>query len=208
MVETKQLASLILTIVVVGLVLNQFFAVTIAASEDVDISEDVLITGGSGELSWDGGVEDFTIKQSLGDSVELTGAEDSKLVGDATVEHDETWTVSLWANASQNRTQRAVQFGGWFMVDLVNVSDTTTEWRVTYYDEHDMTVHQVNVSAPNATTWTNLVVTANGSDGELVVYRNNTQVGRPTSAPSPAAFRRTSPTGTAGSRRRARTMTW
>jgi len=94
------------------------------------------------------------------------------------------------------------------MVDLVNVSDTTTEWRVTYYDEHDMTVHQVNVSAPNATTWTNLVVTANGSDGELVVYRNNTQVGSTDLSTESGSVPQDVSNWDGRLRKRARTMTW
>ncbi len=172
--DAKQLGSLILSIAIVAVALNGFFGIATDTQPPLEVDEDVLISGGSGELSYDGQIENFQIGQSLGDSVELTGASDSELEGSATLQRDTTWSVSLWAEADQNRTQRAVQLGDWLMVDLVNDS-ATPEWRVTYYDESDWEVHQVNVSAGNATTWTNLVITANES--EMVVYRNATRAG-------------------------------
>lgn len=173
MVDEKQLASLILTVIVVGLVLSAFYGTAIDQTETVSIEEDVRLTDGDGELSWEGGVENFTIAQSLGDAVELTGANDSELAGSATVPHDETWSASLWVEADQVRTQRAAQLGGWLMVDLVNDSGTPA-WRVTYYDDADWAVYQLSAPAENVTSWTHLAVTANES--ELTLAANDTVI--------------------------------
>jgi len=169
--KTKQLGSLLLTIAILAVVLNAFFTTAIGQSEPVDIEEDVNIVGGSGELSWDGPIDNFSIQQSLGTSVAFTGANDSELQGEVDAPHDDTWSVSLWAAADTVRTQRAAQLDGWLMVDLVNDS-TQPEWRITYYDDGDWEVDQVSINATDPTTMTNLVITGNGS--EMAVYRNNT----------------------------------
>lgn len=171
--DAKQLGSMILSIAIVAVALNGFFTVAVGQSDPVAIEEDVRLTDGSGELSWDGTVENFTIAQSLGDSVEFTGANDSELQGSATVPHDQTWSASLWAEADQVRTQRAAQLGGWLMVDLVNNSGTA-EWRVTYYDDADWETYQISTTASSPTTWTHLTVTANEST--LTLAENNTVV--------------------------------
>lgn len=171
--DEKELGSLILTIVIVAVALGGFYGIAVGQSEPVSIQEDVIITGGSGDLSWEGSVDNFTIAQSLGDAVEFTGADDSRLSGEATVPHDQTWTASTWVEADQLRTQRAVQLGGWLMVDLVNDSGSA-EWRVTYYDEADWTTYQVSAPADDAQNWTHLAVTAN--ETALSLAENDTVI--------------------------------
>jgi len=159
----------------IGVVLISTFVGAVAdQTAPEDIAEDVLIAGGDGDVSHEGPVENLTVNQSLGTAVEFTGASDSGLQGQADIDHDETWSASLWARSDQVRDQRALQLDDWLYVDLVNNSGTAA-WRVTYYDEFNRQTEQLQVSASNSTTtWTNLVVTSNGST--LTLFENNSQV--------------------------------
>jgi len=173
MVGVREFGAGAIALVVMLALLNGVFTVAADTSDPVQKQEDVLLTDGTGELSWDASVRNFSANQTLGTSVAFTGANDSKLKGSATAAHDQTWTVSTWVEADEVRTQRAVQFGGWFMLDLVNNSGNAT-WRVTYYDDADWKTYNLSAPASSPTTMTNVVVTANES--VLTISENNTQI--------------------------------
>lgn len=169
MSDVQKFATFAIGLAIVGLVLNPFFAVALESDPAGSFEEQVNMVGGSGDLSAESDITNFTIEQSLGDAVAFSGANDSELRGRADIQRDETWSTSTWARvdaASENETMRALQFGGWLMVDY---DGAASEWRVTVYDEQTLNTYQVTAAAPDPTTWTHLVVTHNESELALWV---------------------------------------
>jgi len=133
----------------------------------------ILYPDGSGELSTDGEVRNFSATQSLGDAVAFTGANDSELTGQASLAVSGNWTVTTWARRDPNATgdRRVLQLDGWL---YLTHNESAQQWRVTYYDESDLQVYSVTAAAPSPETWTLLAIERNAT--ALSVARNNTTV--------------------------------
>jgi len=137
------------------------------------VDEQVLLyPDGSGDLSADSEIENFSATQTLGTAVEFTGASDSELSGQAEIDVAGNWTVTTWAerDPTASGTRRVLQLDSWLYISHNN----TSGWRVTYYDAATTAVYTVTAPAPNATSWTFLEVRRNAT--ALSLARNNTTV--------------------------------
>jgi hypothetical protein len=136
------------------------------------VDEQVLLhPDGSGELSADGEIENFSANQTLGTAVELTGANDSELSGQASIPVSGNWTVTTWAkrDAAASGDRRVLQLDGWL---YLTHNASAQQWRVTFYDEATLQVYSVTAAAPSPETWTMLSIERNATT--LSVARNNT----------------------------------
>ncbi|RDZ97816.1 hypothetical protein DEQ92_21220, partial [Haloferax sp. Atlit-6N] len=68
------------------LVMNALISPALSSGYNRSVEEQVLLyPDGSGELSADGNIENFSARQTLGDAVRFTGASDSRLAGEANI---------------------------------------------------------------------------------------------------------------------------
>lgn len=156
------------------LVMNAIISPALSAGFQRSVEEQVLLyPDGSGELSADGNIENFTAQQTLGDAVQFTGAPDSELSGQAELNVSGNWTVTTWAerDTGVGGDRRVMQLDGWLYITHLN---DTQQWRVTYYDAATLQVYSVTAPSPSPTTWTFLEVERNAT--ALSLARNNTTV--------------------------------
>jgi len=173
--DNKELIGLLIALIIAAPMVGAYVGTVDDVQTPENVSEDVVLgDDGVGSLSAQNTpVGNLSAEQSLGTALRFTGANDSELIGGSVPSPDENWTVTTWArlndSASLTSTRRVTQIGGWLYVDY-----NDSEWRITYYDEADLTVHQVAVNAPDPYNWTHLAVQTDGSN--LRVYRNTTLV--------------------------------
>jgi len=168
--DIRQIGSIVTTVLFALVILSAVVGVGLDLTGGVGHVESQFLIADDGEADLGAtGVENLTAQQSLGDAVELTGANDSEIQGTAVLAHDETWTVSTWAELDADagtETRRALQLGGWLMIDW---NASTGQWVVTYYDESALEVHQLTAPASEPVNITHLAVRANTSTLSLAV---------------------------------------
>lgn len=120
--------------------------------------------------------DNHTVFNSRGNAVRLTGANDSFVESDQSIEFatDQNWTVSTWANvnssaASENMT--AISLDGRV---LIQFNGSQGNWSVWYFDEGGRNSWRANVSAPNQPGNFSLIV-AQHNGTHLTIHRNQTQ---------------------------------
>lgn len=174
-VEHRELVVLLIAVILAAPMVTAYIGTVDDVQTPENLSEDVVLgDDGVGALSAQNTrVGNLSAEQSLGTALRFSGANDSELIGGSVPSPDANWTVTTWArlneSANLSSTRRVTQIGGWLYVDY-----NDSEWRITYYDEADLTVHQVAVNAPDPYNWTHLAVQTDGST--LRVYRNTTLV--------------------------------
>lgn len=112
-----------------------------------------------------------TVYDSRGYAVELTGANDSYIQSEQTVQiaSDTNWTVSVWAarNASENMTAVSVQ--GRL---LINYNESQGNWTAWYYKDDSRDSFEVSVNATaQQDELVNVMAIRNGST--LTLYAGN-----------------------------------
>jgi len=174
-VEQRELVVLLIGVIIAAPMVGAYIGTVDDVQTPENVTEDVVLgDDGVGQLSAQNTrVGNLSAEQSLGTALYFTGSNDSEMIGGSVPSPDSNWTVTTWArlneSANLSSTRRVTQFGGWLYVDY-----NDSQWRITYYDESDLTVHQVAVSAPDATNLTHLAVQTDGT--RLRVYRNTTLV--------------------------------
>lgn len=119
---------------------------------------------------------DQTVFDSRGNAIRLTGADDSFVESDQSIEFatDANWTVSTWANVSDgagSKNMTAVSLNGRV---LLQYNGSQSNWSVWYFDEGSRDSWRANVSAPNQPGNFTLI-TAQHNGTHLTIYRNQTQ---------------------------------
>lgn len=120
--------------------------------------------------------EIFSVNDSTGYAIQLSGAGDSYVRSDQNVSiaSDDTWTVSTWARVSDgaaNDTMTAISANGRVLIEY---NGTTGNWSAWYYDDGSRDSYQVEVSAPNQPENLTLV-TATSNGTHFTIYANTTQ---------------------------------
>lgn len=122
-------------------------------------------------------VDSLDVRAGLGDAVALTGANDSEVTTEQTVDLDDTWTVCSYATAAQavvdNDESRIIAGEGGGVVYYDGSAD---EYRVYTYDSGSRDSYAAGVAAPSPTTRTLVCGDYNGT--HLRASRNTT-VGTP-----------------------------
>lgn len=176
--STNDLPELVLVVLISFVILFLGIAVANPLAEQTGTTdtEDTVLLDGTGEwvtISDTIGVEE-TVYDSRGYAVQLTGANDSYVQSDASVDVSGSgeWTVSQYAsvNASAaSSTQTALSVDGRL---LITYNGSQSEWRAWYYDDGSRDSYEVSVPAPNQPgSLANLQVVSNGT--HLTLYRDN-----------------------------------
>lgn len=176
----NNLPDVLITLIIVGVILFVGIAAVSTTIEGSDasksrVSQPALLDGTTPTVIGDTTGIDEKVYNSLGNAVELTGANDSYYQSTASIGaiNDSTWTVSTFAQvdaAATNNTMTALSLGG----DLIlYYNGTTSNWTAWFYDDGPRTTHSVTVNAPAPTsTLQHLIVERDGDT--LTIYRNNT----------------------------------
>lgn len=119
-----------------------------------------------------------TARDSLGNAIALTGADDSYVETDESIDvpTDQNFTVGTWARVSpdgdaENMTMTALSVQGEV---LLQYNGTTGNWTAFYYADSTRDSYRVDVSAPDQPgnlTW--VAAWANGT--HLAIYANTTR---------------------------------
>lgn len=176
----NNLPDVILTLIIVGVILFVGIAAVSATIDTSDgakeqVSKPALLDGTTVTEIDDNTGTDEEVYNSLGNAVELSGANDSyyQSTSDINAINDSTWTVSTWATVdadAANDTMTTVSLGG----DLVvYYNGSTDSWAAWFYDDGARNSYHVNVSASSPTDGLNNIIVERDGDN-LTIYRNTT----------------------------------
>lgn len=123
----------------------------------------------------DGRGDGQTVYKTTGFAVNTTGADDSFIESDTSINlsSDDNWTVSAWAfvDSGSASNMSALSVNGRV---IITFNQTEGNWSAWYYDDGSTNSHEVNVSTSGSETgnFTNIIVWSNST--HLQIYRNNT----------------------------------
>lgn len=117
----------------------------------------------------------WSVRDSQGNAVRLTGADDSYIQSqeDVDLASDDTWTVSTWAAVNSSATGETMTAVSANARVIIEYNGSDSQWSAWYYKEGSRDSYRVNVSAPSPTDYTLVTATANST--HFTIYRNTTQ---------------------------------
>lgn len=121
-------------------------------------------------------LEVYSVQDSRGNAVRLTGADDSYVQSQESVDlaSGDNWTVATWARVRDGQgaaSMTAVSADGEV---LIQYNGSRSEWSAWYYDEGARNSYRANVSAPDQPGNLTLV-TATANSTHFWIYANQTR---------------------------------
>jgi len=166
MVTLRQVASIVITAVIIALVLNQFGVVGGGVISGQGTTQAELAPSG-GDISLSGdNISVISVHQSLNDSAKLDGS--GAITGDLGDDVADNRTVSTWARVENTTGVRQI-----VSVDsrtILVYNGSTSEWACWSYDDTSGQTHRVGV-ADASPGWSNLQCERAG--GTLTLRVNN-----------------------------------
>jgi hypothetical protein len=192
MVTVREIASVVVLAVILGLVLNQFGVVGAAVVDgggSTGSTEDGLLTSGGSVTLSGTNVSVIDVHQSLNDSADLDGS--GAITGDLGDNVADTRTVSTWVRVDNTSGVRQL-----VSVDsrtILVFNGTSSEWACWSYDDASGDTHRVAASATSPGAWTNLQCERDSGTLTLRVNDTSTNTVQTDSANATAQTLQTTP---------------